>query len=93
MWISRREYNMLTSQANYWREKYEEERLRADTLTNNLLMTNGLPPADVRKPRDDDHPSSRKAPTEMLSELFEMEITDRLEDSAVEDIPVDTPTT
>lgn len=81
MWISRREYDMLTTQTAYWREKYEEERTRADTLTNSLLMTNGLPSVDVRKPRESDHPSAMDALRELqtMPELFNMDIEDTLD--------------
>lgn len=81
MWISRREYNMMEEQATYWREKYEEERARADQLTNNLLMTNGLPSVDVRKQRESDHPSAIDALKELtkMPELFGMEIEDTID--------------
>ena len=81
MWVSKREYDMLQTQVAYWREKYEEERTRADSLTNTLLMTNGLPPADVRKPRESDHPSAIDALKELakMPELFGMEIEDTLD--------------
>lgn len=72
---------MLTTQTAYWREKYEEERTRADTLTNSLLMTNGLPSVDVRKPRESDHPSAMDALRELqtMPELFNMDIEDTLD--------------
>lgn len=86
MWISRREYDMMEQQATYWREKYEEERARADQLTNNLLMTNGLPSVDVRKQRESDHPSAIDALKELtkMPELFGMDIEDKLEADTVD---------
>lgn len=85
MFISRREYDLLIKQADYWQAQYERERKRADKLVENLMQTNGLPSPNLRE--DDklssDHPSPAKV-KEYMAELFENEITDKLDDEAVE---------
>lgn len=80
MWISQREYKLLEQQAEYWRIQAERERRRADELTNNLLQTNGLPPASGLErpdPAPEDHPRAiRKRLETLMGEMLNEETND-----------------
>lgn len=87
MWVSREHIRELRERideqrqhAEYWQKQYEIERKRADKLTDNLLMTNGLPSPSVQEvaPQTSlDHP--RAFIKQYMSELMEEEINDKLE--------------
>lgn len=89
MFIRKSEYELLLQQAAYWKEQYERERSRADRLTNNLLQTNGLPPATaLEEVLESDHPISRKRKRfeEHMAELFNDEVEDgKIVDAEIEE--------
>lgn len=84
MWISKREYNFLNQQLEYYRTQAERERRRADELANNLLMTNGLPPAtglERPDPSPEDHPRAIQAKLKhFMAEMLNEETMESIND-------------
>ncbi len=95
MWITRREYEALEKQVDYWRRQFEQERARADKLTDTILQTNGLPPvaATPALSGGDHQRALTTKDTGVFAELYQMEIKDRLEeDGSVDESAVPTAT-
>jgi len=89
VFIRKTEYALLQEQkedalkqAEYWRKEFERERARADRLTENLLMTNGLPAASPKEvDGGQDHPSPTRI-KEYMAELFEEQIKDEADEES-----------
>lgn len=45
MWISKREYESLTAQVQFWQERADREQKRADALVDQALLESGRAPA------------------------------------------------
>ena len=83
-WVSKREYEFLKKEVDYWRERFEEERKRADALTQSLLQTNCIPapaPRDNMESGEDHAPPAIKRLQMMIPELLADTIADAADES------------
>lgn len=85
MWISKREYNYLTGEVKYWRDKAEQEQQRADRALDNYSVTQGQLPiseigVSVVKKREAEEEVEFQKQKLQLSELFTEQMSDMDDD-------------
>jgi len=67
MWISRREYDLINNELIYYRKRFDEERLRGDRLSDELLTSRGsLPVSEIGLERLDKQEVLAKATMDIM---------------------------
>jgi len=79
--VTESEYEKLTEDVSYWRDKSETERKRADRFQEKVLQLNGMPPITEDEGSVETHPRDiRKRLEAMMGELLKDEIVDEAEE-------------